>query len=160
MSSRLDFALILAGASLVTSPAKSQDRVSADDLIASQRADLATATRPPSDDCPQDALMQDVIVVCAEGEADATERVMSPLPRPVASDRRVIREIETPPCWVERRSSVCIRGGYAPPPVVLIDLDAIPEALSDEDAAQVFAAGDRAGEAAAQAAAAQATPAH
>ena len=58
---------------------------------------------------------------------------------PVASDRVILPGLNDPPCWVVPTGGVCIRGGWKPPPVVLIDLDQFPDALTAEEAAGVFA---------------------
>lgn len=105
-------------------------------------ADPARETDPATDNplieaepCEQDIREDGVIVVCRE--LPDSERYMSPLPRPVESDRTVIPGLTEPPCWVEPRGGVCIRIGSVPEYPPIIDLSAFPEPLSEEDAAAV-----------------------
>ena len=104
-----------------------------------QRGEVRDALAEP--DCERDEFQRDTIIVCGRAEAEAATRaVMSPLPAPVQSDRNLMGGLRDQPCWVTRVPGVvCMRGGFAPPPVVLIDLDKFPDALSAEEAAHVFA---------------------
>jgi len=103
-----------------------------------QRGELRDALTEP--DCEGDEFQRDTIVVCGEaGAAAETREHMSVLPLPVASDRVILPGLNDPPCWVVPTGGVCIRGGWKPPPVVLIDLDQFPDALTAEEAAGVFA---------------------
>ena len=93
-------------------------------------------------DCEQDEFQRDTIVVCAEmGEEEATRAVMSVLPEPLVVQVNELEGLREPPCWVTGRWP-CGRFGFAPPPVVLIDLDQFPDALTAEEAAQVYAVED------------------
>lgn len=112
--------------------------VTAEAAAQRQRDELAEVLNRP-EECDLDPAQPDTIVVCRELGSEETERVMSVLPSPVESDRHMLPGLNDPPCWVAPRGSVCMRGGFRPPQVVLIDLDAIPEALSAEEEALVFA---------------------
>lgn len=116
-----------------------EEAVTAEALIEQQRHDVESLLETP-EDCAPDAMQPDVIVVCRDiTEAEEqTREAMSVLPKPVQSDRRVFYGIADPPCWISNPGGACIRGGWAPPPIYLIDLDAIPEALSEEEAALVY----------------------
>ena len=76
-----------------------------------------------------------VILVCRE--LTDSERYLSPVPRPVQSDRRIISGLTDPPCWVTNPGAGCIRIGWAPEPVFMVDLTAFPDDLSEEHAALV-----------------------
>ncbi len=89
--------------------------------------------------CEEGAQEDGTIVVCRELEDP--ERYMSVLPRAVEVHVNQLDGLREPPCWVTGRWP-CGRVGYAPPPIYLIDLDAIPEALTDAEAAQVMRAED------------------
>ncbi len=122
--------------------AQAQDGAEANAMIEAQRAELREGLAEPS--CAVDEFQPDTIVVCGETEDDAeqTRAVMSVLPPPIQSDRNLLGGLRDQPCWIAPRGGVCIRGGWAPPPVVLIDLDAIPEALTPEEEALVFTVED------------------
>jgi len=117
--------------------AQESAQAEAEEMAAEQQAELRDAIAPQ--DCARDEFQPDTIVVCGENSAEETREHMSVLPRPVASDRVIQPGLNDPPCWVVPTGSVCIRGGWAPPPVVLIDLDQFPDALTPEKAAQVYA---------------------
>ncbi len=119
---------------LLPGMAAAQDSAEA---IEEQRADMRAAMAEP--DCVQDPFQPDTITVCGETTAEETREHMSVLPAPVQSDRVIFRGLTDPPCWIEPRGGVCLRGGFKPPQVVLIDLDAIPVALTPEEAALVSA---------------------
>lgn len=85
--------------------------------------------------CDEDIREDGAIVVCRE--LPDSERYMSPLPKPVESDRTIIPGLNDPPCWVENRGGVCVRFGYVPPYPPIVDLSVYPEPLSEEDAARV-----------------------
>lgn len=87
--------------------------------------------------CETEPTEDGVIVVCRELEEE--ERYRDPLPAPVASDRVIISEIETPPCWVVNTGGLCLRGGWVPPPVLLVDVSDFPEKLSEEHRAAIVA---------------------
>ena len=85
--------------------------------------------------CEEEVRDDGVIVVCRE--LPESERYMSPLPRPVQSDRQIIPGLTDPPCWVVPRGTVCVRMGSVPEYPPLVDLSVYPEPLSEEDAALV-----------------------
>lgn len=87
--------------------------------------------------CEDEVREDGAIVVCRELEDP--ERYMSVIPHEVEVHANQIDGLREPPCWVTGRQP-CNRVGGAPPPIYLIDLDAIPEALTDEEAAQVYRA--------------------
>ena len=87
--------------------------------------------------CEQTQSEDGVIVVCRE--LPESERYMSPLPRPVQSDRRMIPGLNDPPCWVTNPGPGCVRFGWAPEPAIMVDTTAFPEELSEEDKARVIA---------------------
>lgn len=105
------------------------------DPAARQQAQLRDAIAEP--ECAVDPVQRDTIVVCGAVTGEETRRVMSVLPAPVQSDRIRMQGLNDPPCWIESRGAACMRGGYAPPPVVLIDLDQFPDALPPEEARAV-----------------------
>ncbi len=107
-------------------------------------ADPATETDPDAEvplveaePCAEEIREDGAIVVCRE--LPDSERYMSPLPKPVESDRTVIPGLTDPPCWVEPRGGVCVRFGSVPEYPPIIDLSAFPEPLSEEEAAAVSA---------------------
>ena len=88
--------------------------------------------------CEEEVREDGTIVVCRE--LPESERYMSPLPRPVQSDRRHVPGLTDPPCWMRGLGPPsCIRVGYVPPYPPLIDVSAFPEPLSAEEAAAVSA---------------------
>ena len=88
--------------------------------------------------CDEDIREDGAIVVCRE--LPDTERYLSPLPRPVQSDRRHVPGLTDPPCWMRGLGPPsCIRMGSVPPYPPLIDTTAFPEPLSEEEAAAVSA---------------------
>ena len=92
--------------------------------------------------CDTEPTEDGVILVCRELEEE--ERYRDPLPAPVASDRVIISGIETPPCWVQPRNdgmvNVCVRMGWAPEPVLMVDVTQFPEKLSDAHLAAIVVA--------------------
>ncbi len=89
--------------------------------------------------CEEEVREDGAIVVCRE--LPESERWMSPLPRPVQSDRRHVPGLTDPPCWTyDPKPPGCFRFGYVPPYPPLIDMTAFPEPLSEEEAAAVSAA--------------------
>jgi len=87
--------------------------------------------------CADQVREDGAIVVCREREDPA--RYMSVLPAPVEVRSNQIDGLREPPCWVTGRQP-CHRMGFAPPPALMIDLDAIPEALPQEQADLVYRA--------------------
>jgi len=86
------------------------------------------------------------IVVCAPRDEPSDQRLASPTERARANDEVPPDPIPDAPyvlglpeCGVE---VVCHRVGKAPPPIYIIDLSAIPEPLTPEEAALVFRAED------------------
>ena len=94
--------------------------------------------------CEEEVRDDGTIIVCRELEDQ--ERYMSPLPRPVDGNRGIFvpPDISTlPPCVHNPPWQFCASGlGPRTQPVPMVDLSAIPEPLSDEEAAQVFRADD------------------
>ncbi|QZH76303.1 MAG: hypothetical protein JY451_07140 [Erythrobacter sp.] len=89
--------------------------------------------------CETQAQEENVILVCRE--LTESERYMSPLPKPVQSDRAIIPGLTDPPCWVSNPAAEgtmgCMRFGYVPPPAIIVDLTQFPEPLAEADAALV-----------------------
>lgn len=77
------------------------------------------------------------IIVC--GRLEDFERYMSPLPRGVDPKIRILPGFEPPPCENHLLSYCGGFGGGGDPPL-MINLDAIPEALTAEERALVFRA--------------------
>ena len=145
MSSRCVAVSAICFAIAANAPLRAQERrtATAAELAARQREQVREdMTRPQ--ECQPDAMQPDTIVVCgpAERRRQATQSVMSVLPAPVEAQLNELNGLRAPPCWVTGDSSVCIRGGWAPPPLYLIDLDAIPEALTPKEAEHVYRAED------------------
>ena len=88
--------------------------------------------------CDETVSQEGAIIVCRE--LPESERYMSPVPKPVESDRRIIPGLNDPPCWVTNPGPGCIRVGWKPEPALIVDVTAFPEKLSEADAARVFAA--------------------
>lgn len=86
--------------------------------------------------CETETQEDGVILVCRE--LTDSERYMSPLPKPVPSDRTIIPGLTDPPCWVTGAPN-CIRFGWVPEPAIMVDVTAFPEPLSNEEAARVTA---------------------
>lgn len=98
---------------------------------------LADPVRAAAQECARDPGEDGEIVIC--GQRDETQEYLSPIPRPTQSDRRIIPGMTDPPCWVNGgRPPSCVRFGWVPPPVLMIDLDALPEPLTDEQAADIY----------------------
>lgn len=89
--------------------------------------------------CQTEEREDGAIVVCRE--LTESDRYLSPIPREVQSDRRIIPGLTDPPCWVTNPTPGpgCIRFGWAPEPAIMVDLTAFPEPLSAQDAARVVA---------------------
>ncbi len=105
-------------------------------------------TPNPLDDskpCETQAQEDGVILVCRE--LTDSEQYLSPLPQKTQSDRVIIPGLTDPPCWVSNPGGgLCIRVGYAPESVLIIDVTAFPEALSEEETTLIHkadAAADR-----------------
>jgi hypothetical protein len=91
--------------------------------------------------CDEQVREDGAIVVCRE--LPDSERYMSPLPRPVESDRTIIPGVTSQPCWVTNPelegTLACMRVGSVPEYPVLIDLTKFPEPLTEEEEAAVSA---------------------
>ena len=91
-----------------------------------------------------------VIVVCRElGPANPFQTREGPRPGMDRTADGVVRapDVTTiPPCNEDGGPlAVCMKGvGWAPPPVLMVDVTKFPEPLSDKDAAKVFRAPDEA----------------
>ena len=144
MSSRSVALSALCFAFAAVPPLRAQDRSPPDaaELAARQRAQLREELARP-EECLPDAMQPDTIVVCRSvgQRRDETGRAMSVLPAPVDPQVNQLDGLREPPCWVTGKQP-CLRGGWAPPPIYLIDLDAIPEALTPEEAEHVYRAED------------------
>lgn len=94
--------------------------------------------------CEEERRDDGTIVVCRELEEG--ERYMSPVPRPVDGNRglRLPPDVSTlPPCIHNPPLQICMSGmGPRSRPVPMVDLTAIPEPLTDAEAALVFRAED------------------
>ncbi len=86
--------------------------------------------------CETETQEDGVILVCRE--LTDSERYLSPLPKPVESDRAIIPGLNDPPCWVTGAPN-CIRFGWVPEPAIMVDVTAFPEPLTTEEAARVSA---------------------
>ena len=145
MSSRCVAVSAICFAIAANGPLRAQERrtTTAAELAARQREQLREDLARP-EECQPDAMQPDTIVVCGpvERRREETQRVMSVLPPPVDPQVNRLDGLREPPCWVSGDASVCLRGGWAPPPIHLIDFDAIPDALSPEEAEHVYRAED------------------
>ena len=145
MSSRCVAVSAICFAIAANGPLRAQERrtTSAAELAARQRQQLREDLARP-EECQPDAMQPDTIVVCGptERRREETQRAMSVLPAPIDPQVNQLEDLREPPCWVTGNATACIRGGWAPPPIYLIDLDAIPEALTAEEAEHVYRAED------------------
>lgn len=111
-----------------------------------ETARQAYAWEPETEPEPCPEASEDEIVVCRQRDAVPDQRLPSPTERAYAAGERPRDPIPDAPyvlglpeCKVE---VVCHRMGSAPPPIYIIDLSKIPEALTPEEAALVFRAED------------------
>lgn len=125
-------------------PATGESRT-AEEFIETAR-ELYSVREPPPAPVVCAAPVGNEIVVCAPRDAPADQGLPSPTERALAAGERPPDPIPAAPyvlglpeCKVE---VVCHRIGSAPPPIYIIDLEAIPEALTPEEAALVFRAED------------------
>ena len=137
--------------------AQSQQPTTAEQFIETARKVYAVEDAEPEAD-PCAAPAGNEIVVCARRDKVPDQRLPSPTDRAYAADElppdRVPRApyvLGLPECGVE---VTCHRVGRAPPPIYIIDLKAIPEGLTEEEAALVSRAEDPTSSAAASPAAA------
>lgn len=122
---------------VVTSGAQAQQTYGPPDPARQAQSDEPVPLVEP-ELCEEDVREDGTIVVCRE--MIESERYMSPLPRPVQSDRRHVPGLTDPPCWkLGLGPPSCIRMGSVPPYPPLIDTTAFPEPLSAEEAAAVSA---------------------
>ena len=121
----------------ITAPAMAQEVYGPSDFASEADSD-APVPLIEAKPCEEEVREDGAIVVCRELEE--ADRYLSPLPRPVQSDRRIIPGLTEPPCWVTQGESLgCMRLGSVPPYPPLIDMTAFPEPLSKEEAAAVSA---------------------
>jgi len=133
----------------LAAPAAAQDAQaapeprSAEDFIARAR-EVYTVREPGPEPCPEATAAE--IIVCKPYAEDDSQRLPSPTERARAAGDKPPDPIPDAPyvlglpeCKVE---VVCHRMGRAPPPIYIIDLEAIPEPLTPEQAARVFRAED------------------
>ncbi|MCB2066965.1 MAG: hypothetical protein KDE15_10040 [Erythrobacter sp.] len=140
-SPALFFALALCGAlpGALCSHAASAQQAYGPAAPASEEEDDGPVPLVEAQPCDEDIREDGAIVVCRE--LPDSQRYMSPLPKPVESDRPVIPGLTDPPCWVENPSGgICIRFGSVPEYPILVDLTQYPEPLSEEDASHVSVA--------------------
>ena len=94
--------------------------------------------------CEETVQEDGVIVVCRE--LPESERYLSPIRKPVESDRRTIPGMTDPPCWVTNPAALgtpsCIRFGWVPEPAIMVDTTAFPEELSEEVKARIVVVDD------------------
>ena len=116
----------------------------AEQFIETAREVYSVRERPEAVVCPES--VGNEIVVCATPDRPDDQALPSPTERAQAAGERPPDRIPDAPyvlglpeCGVE---VVCHRMGKAPPPIYIIDLSAIPEALTPEEAALVFRAED------------------
>ena len=137
------FAAALAAGS-AASGTRAQDGDAGDALTAEEMIEVARAEwrSPRLRGCPE--ARPDEIVVCHEDEENF--RVESSLDEAIREGRpvrdgvpRTPYVLELPECGVE---VVCHRIGRAPEPPLMIDLSALPVALTPEEAAHVYRAED------------------
>ena len=103
-------------------------------MIEDERAMVSTRGR--RDDCPVDPL-NTAIVVCAPDNS-ARYRVPPSSDDPHATGGTRGGGLTPPDMYGGPAcTGVCIRGGYAPPPVYYIDLSTIPEAPPGSDADKI-----------------------
>lgn len=127
------------GGAQVDEQADAQGKVTADDaLIAANEAYTVLDPEPePAFDCEDP--VGDEIVVCAALEEQSQFRVPSSLDdgddSHLSWDGRA-PDLGPPPCQPSA-TSACIRFGWAPPPVYLFDITALPEPPAGSDADKI-----------------------
>ena len=121
-------------------PAMAQSERTAEQFIETARKVYAVEDAEPEVD-PCAAPSGNEIVVCARRDKVPDQRLPSPTDRARAADEmppdpipRAPYVLGLPECGVE---VTCHRVGRAPPPIYIIDLKAIPEGLTPEEAALV-----------------------
>ena len=117
----------------------------AEQLIATAR-EVYSIDEPEPEPKPCAAATAAEIVVCQQRARVPDQRLPSPTERAQAAGEmppdpvpRAPDVFGLPPC---RSYMVCTKIGRAPPPILIIDLEALPEPLSPEEAALVFRAED------------------
>jgi hypothetical protein len=112
-------------------PVAAQDS-SVDQMIENQRAMFHV--EPENKRCPRDPL-NDAIVVCRRDHSDRYRIPSTQEEHPESPEARRTGQLVPPdvyglgPC-----TGVCIKGGYAPPPVYYFDITALPEPAPGTDA--------------------------
>lgn len=136
---------LLAGTAAAAQPVPSAEERprTAEQFIETAR-EVYSVREPRSEPCA--APVGNEIVVCRQIDAVPDQRLPSPTERAHNAGDRPPDPIPDAPyvlglpeCKVE---VVCHRMGRAPPPIYIIDLSKIPEALTPEEAALVFRAED------------------
>jgi len=108
-----------------------QDVDRTQEMIDNQKAMIHLAPETPR--CPRD-LLNDAIVVCARDESPRY-RISSTLEDNPGSDAaRKTGQLVPPDVSGLPKCGVCIRGGWAPPPVYYVDVTKLPEAPVGSDA--------------------------
>jgi len=140
---KLILAVALAGSAVPASAQSDAPRTAEEFIEAARETYSVDETRPEA--CP--APVGNEIVVCRRIEDPDQFRVASPTERANAAGQMPPDPIPSAPyvlglpeCGVE---VTCHRIGRTPPPIYIIDLAAIPVALTPEEAARVFRAEDR-----------------
>ena len=135
-------ALAVAGSAAPAAAQTEAPRTAEQFIETAREAYSVDETRPEA--CP--APVGNEIVVCRQLEDPDQFRVASPTERAYAAGEmppdpipRAPYVLGLPECGVE---VTCHRIGRTPPPIYIIDLAAIPEALTPEEAALVFRAED------------------
>jgi hypothetical protein len=138
----LAVAWLAAGSSLA---AQSEQPRTAEQFIEKARTVYSVEDAEPEAD-PCAAPTGNEIVVCARRDKVPDQRLPSPTDRARAADEmppdsipRAPYVLGLPECGVE---VTCHRVGRAPPPIYIIDLKAIPEGLTAEEAALVSRASE------------------
>jgi hypothetical protein len=132
----------------LAAPAAAQDAPAessrtAEEFIETAR-EVYSVEKPKPPPCPEATASE--IVVCRESYDGEDQRLPSPTDRAIAAGERPPDPIPQapdvfglPPC---KSYTFCAPVGRAPPPIYIIDLSKIPEALTPEEAAHVFRAED------------------
>lgn len=110
---------------------QSQPPLTAEEMIAEQRADVRQIMRQDVEECEVDEWQPNTIVVCRK--INETRDVMSVLPKPIDPGRMYVPGFEPPPC-----NGTCTKFGWVPEYPPLIDMTAFPEGLSLEEAAAII----------------------
>jgi hypothetical protein len=109
--------------------AKAPDQIQ--EMIDSQKAMIHLA--PENLRCPRDVL-NDAIVVCARDESPRYRIPSTQEENPGSDTARKTGQWVPPDVSGLPKCGVCIRGGWAPPPVYYVDVTRFPEAPVGSDA--------------------------